>query len=117
MKSADVDSAVPQNGSDASNHSRHIAVMHHQHMAVGNRFDMKTVNLSNAALARVAIVNKDASGQRLLGGVADDARSNGWAGPSAAAHVTGSDFDSTLFGDQESVDDIHPRADVTQQAG
>src|SRR5712691_5214956 len=116
MKPADVDAAVTENSSDASNHARHIAIMHDQHVAVGNRFDMKTVNLSDAALARLAAVNKHAARQRLLVGVANHAGGNSGSRVCATAHVTGSDFDAPLFGDQEGVDYVHARADIAQQA-
>src|SRR5712692_11513272 len=103
MKTADVDAAVTENGPDSSNNARDIAIMHDEHVAVGNRFDMKTVNFGDAALARFAAVNKHASGQRLLACVANHAGANRGSRVCAAAHVTGSDFDSSLFGDQKRI--------------
>src|SRR5216684_530811 len=56
MKPANVDAAVSQNGSDAANHTGDVAIMHDQHVTAGNRFDMKAVDFSDAALARFAAV-------------------------------------------------------------
>ena len=55
---------------------------------------MKTINLSDAALARLTTINKHAAGQRLFAGITNHTSSDCGSRVSATAHVTGSDFDS-----------------------
>ena len=61
MKSADVNAAFPQNCADAANHSGHVAIVHHQHITLRNRFNAKSVDLSDPAMAGIRIT-EDGSG-------------------------------------------------------
>src|SRR6266536_4514840 len=115
MKGADVYSPFTENGADAANHARHIAIVHQKDVAVRNGFDTKAVDLSDAAFACVRIT-EDRSCQQLFSVVGDDARLNCRNGFTATANVRRADRNPAFFRDEKSIHYVHPSADITQEA-
>jgi hypothetical protein len=66
MKAADVNAALAQYRAYSTDYAGHVAVPHHKHMALRSGLDVKAVDFSDAALARLLANAEDSSSEQLL---------------------------------------------------
>src|SRR5260370_159547 len=110
MEGTDVYALLSKDCADTSNHAGHVAIVKHQHVATRNRFDAKLIDFGDPAFTRAGYF-KDRPGDGLL----DAFRNNPSPhrrGQLSSANIRSRNRDPSLFSNHESVDDVHPRANV-----
>src|ERR1044072_7509147 len=86
-------------------------------MAMRCRFEMKAVNLRDAAFTLLPAIPKERSRETLCRRTGADLGMNRGRAFATRANVSRRYFYSALVGDQKRVHNVHSRADVAQQSG
>src|SRR5438552_3092837 len=73
MKATDVNTPITQNCADPADDPGHVPIPHHEHVAMRNRFNVKSVDLSDAAFTSTASRFENSTGHRLLAGITEHA--------------------------------------------
>src|SRR5262249_23256374 len=112
MKVADVDPMIAQDGSDATNDPGYVAVLHQKHVPARRGFDVKAVDLGDAALALAAGNSKNRAGHCSLAVPGNHPRANRRNKIAARAHVSSRHRDAAFLRNDEGINRVNARAHV-----